>query len=365
MTITEPLTAAVVYEPTPFTRSEQRMRALCDLGVRVLPISLVPAQPTSAVRPERRLMDRVAARLGRPLDRASANRALIESVEHERPDVVWVEGGGVIQARTLARIAAVAPGAPRILFTEDDLARAHNRSTFQTAALSHYDLVVTTKRRNVEHGELTRLGAKAVHYESKTFDPWFHRPLWLRPGDRERLGGRVGFVGTFEEARAGSCLALAEAGFGVRVFGNGWDSWRDRHPHLHVEGRPIGGEDYVRAICATDVNLGFLRRANDDRHTDRSVEIPACGGFMLAERSEEHRQLFREDLEAAYFSNDDELVVQVCRWLAEPERRRMVARAGRERCVSSGYDHPSAVLRVLECALSLVDAVPSGARGAA
>jgi hypothetical protein len=343
-----PLTALVVYEPTPFTRSEQRMRALCELGLDVYPVSLVPRQGGPAVQPERRLLDRIAHRLGRPVDRAAANAQMLAWAEHERPDVIWIEGGRVIRPATLERLARIVPDAPRILFTEDDLALSHNRSHYQTLGLAHYDLVVTTKRRNVEASELEALGARAVHYEPKSFDPWFHRPLYLQPGDRERLGGQVGFVGTFEADRAHSCLALAEAGYEVRVFGNGWDAWSGRHPKLRIEGRPIGGEDYVRAICATDINLGFLRRRNRDQHTDRSVEIPACGAFLLAERSTEHRELLAEGREAAFFSEDDELIALTTRWLAEPERRRAVARAGRLRCVQSGYDHPTTCLRVLE-----------------
>lgn len=346
-----PLRIAFVAERTPFTRSEQRMRALDDLGAEVFPISLIPPASDPAVLPERRLVDRVAAKLGRPLDRAGANRTLLEVARDHRPDVIWVEGGRILRPSTLRELARVAPGAPRVLFTEDDLAFAHNRSAYQTAGLSAYDLVVTTKRRNVERRQLDSLGVRDLHYESKSFDPWFHRPLWPRPDDRDRLGAPIGFIGTYERQRASSCLALAEAGFEVRVFGNGWNRLREFHPRLRVEGHPLGGEDYVRSIGATDINLGFLRRANEDRHTDRSVEIPACAGFLLAERTEEHLELFEEGREAAYFEGDDELIELCGRYLADDTARRAIAQAGRERCIASGYDHPSSVMRVLERAL--------------
>ena len=154
-------------------------------------------------------------------------------------------------------------------------------------------------------------------------------------------------MGTFEEQRAQLALAIARSGIAVRIFGNGWDAWRERHPKLRVEGRPVYGDDYVRTLCATDVNLGFLRKASRDRHTDRSVEIPACAAFLLAERTDEHQALFREGIEADYFEGPLELVRKVHDWLGRPEERRRVAAAGRERCLRDRYDHEAALERML------------------
>lgn len=319
----------------------QRMRMLIRMGHEVTPIDTVPG-PLAARRLT--LAWRVQHRLLGPRDESRANERLLRLSPLLSPDLIWIDKGLTIEPATLAALRERWPEAYLLAYSGDDMFNPRNQSAAWRAGLRLYDTHVTTKSFNVE--ELLAAGARDVLFVDKGYSPEVHRPLPVSPADRARLGGEVGFIGWPEGARARSMRHLARHGIRVRVWGP-WPVW-ERRPNLTIEGRPLWSDDYARAISAFDINLCFLRKVNRDRQTTRSVEIPASGGFMLGERTEEHERLFREGVEADYFSSDDELLAKVRHHLAHPEERRRIAAAGLERCRSGGYSYADRITTILD-----------------
>ena len=79
------------------------------------------------------------------------------------------------------------------------------------------------------------------------------------------------------------------------------------YPNLVIENKGLYSEDYSKSFQAFKISLCFLRKINYDQQTTRTVEIPACGGFMIAERTAEHKAMFEEGKEAEFFSSNEEL----------------------------------------------------------
>ena len=196
------------------------------------------------------------------------------------------------------------------------------------------------------------LGAKNVLFVNNTYSEVFHKPYALTEIEKNELGGDVGFIGAWEEERCKSILYLVDHGVKVKVFGDAkWDKYANYSQNLTIMGRLLRKEDYCKSLHAFRISLCFLRKMNFDTQTTRSVEIPACGGFMMAERTDEHLGLFEEDKEAVYFSSNKELLEKCLYYLENEEIRSQIAVAGRERAVASGYSNESMVRNIINSIL--------------
>lgn len=313
-------------------RTHQRIEALLRLGYSVDVVSH-SEQLT--------FFNRVCNKLGFPRDWTHLNKRVLSQLSKTKYDLAWVEKCLVLKQATLTKIKKNYPGLKIIWYSEDDMTARHNQSYYFKKSLSLYDVVFTTKSYNCDPEELPALGAKKVVFVDKSYDPTFHRPIDITDEDKRNFGSEVGFIGTFEIDRFQKMLFLAKKGIKVRIWGNGWKAAMNAHPNLQVENKPIYADNYIKAICATSINLCFLRKINRDLQTDRTAEIPACGAFMLAERTNEHVRLFEENRETAYFdiNNPDELYEKVVYYLAHEDERLAIARAGLERCQRGKYTH--------------------------
>ncbi len=317
-----------------YGRGYQRYRTLREMGHDVVAYShTFVSAPGKILSPM--LLYRIFWKLRLPLDDMRVNAVLKTEARKSRFDVIWIEKGNMIRPRTLAAIKSMAPDAVLISCSEDDMYARHGHSLWYRWGLYQYDCVFTTKTYNLP--ELKQFGAKKTKLFLDSYDEKIHRPMQLTDAERSRFGCDVGAIGAFEPKRAASLQYLAENGIRVTIWGNGWGGWVGRHPNLDVRNEFLFGDDYSKAICATKINLNFLRKINRDEVTSRSVEIPACGGFMLAERTGRHRDFFAEGKEAEFFGSNEELLAKTRMYLQSSPDREKIAQAGRERCLNSWY----------------------------
>lgn len=317
------------------SRAKQRLLALQDLAHQVLGCSSIAGVENQTNK--RTLWQRMRWKVGYPIDTVNLNQLLLESAQDFSPDLIWIEKVLTLYPSTYQQLRQLLPKAKIVFYSEDDIFMRHNRSIYLRQSLPLFDLVFTTKPRNLQ--ELPCLGAKKVFCIYQAYDRNLHQPIPLTLEDQTKWGADVSFIGTFERDRAQQMFYLAEQGVLVRVWGANWQRWRKQHPNLQIERRPVYNDDFIKVICSSKINLNFLRKANRDRHTSRSLEIPACQAFMLAERTDEHSQLFKEGKEAEFFDSKEELLSKIQFYLKNEDQRNAIARAGRQRCLESGYSH--------------------------
>lgn len=283
-------------------------------------------------------------------DSTGANKKIITSLKSKKFDVIWIDKGITIYPRTLKLAKKLCPTIKIISYSPDNMALRHNQSYQYLKSLPYYDYVITNKSYIIE--DIKQLGARKVIFVNNTFEPTFHYPHDISKDDIQRLGGDVGFIGAWEKERCESILYLASHGIKVRIWGGGkWLEYKNYSPNLKIEEKGLYSDDYCKALRAFKINLCFLRKMNFDQQTTRSVEIPACGGFMLAERTNEHIALFEEDKEAVYFSTNEELLKKCRYYLSQEEKRNFICQNGLAKCSYNDYSNEGMVKNILKLIL--------------
>ncbi len=332
------------------SRTPQRVRALERLGHLVSVVSTMPETWTYETRPG--LSTRIRYRLRIPADLAQANAKLLE-YGSEGVDVVILDNAKTIRPVTLRRLRQAHPKLRLIWYSEDDMMNPIHRSRWIENAIPLFDLWVTTKTYNAEAGEIPSFGAGNILTVDNSFDPDDHHPIQVSDAERERWGAPVSFVGTYESPRAGMIRHLGENGVPVRVWGNGWARSGMDHPMIRVENTAVYGDQYRQVVASSDINLCFLRHGNRDRQTCRSVEIPAMGGFMAHEASNEMERILHPGTETVYFENGEDLLRVCYQYLNDQGRRHAIAKAGMRKIREGGYSHDDRWRDILEAAFEI------------
>ncbi|MCR5606042.1 MAG: glycosyltransferase [Treponema sp.] len=281
-------------------------------------------------------------------DRDKCNQLIKKMVDKNVYDIVWIDKGLEVKPSTLKYIKNRNRNTVIINYSPDNMALRHNQSQQFIDCVPLYDLHVTTKSYII--GDLKKLGARDVLFTFQKYEPGFHYPHEVDDNDIAKFGGDVGFIGTFERDRLESILYLTRNGIKVRVFGGQeWQEYKDDNPNLIIENGGLYNENYAKSFKCFKISLCFLRKLNFDLHTSRSVEIPACGGFMLAERTKEHEELFEEGIEAEYFGDNEELLRKCRYYLEHEDERKAIAQKGYERCLKSDYSTDGLIKEVFKC----------------
>lgn len=288
---------------------------------------------------------KVFDKLKLPLDMDNLNIRILEKVQSFKPDIVFIVKGNNVYPNTLKRIKQN-PNIKLISWSVDDMYAWHNRSYYYTKGLKYYDVVFTTKSYNIE--ELKQLEAGKVEFLYQAYSKKYHKPC--KNCEEVKYKSEVLFIGFAEKERFEDLNYLAQNGIKIEIFGSGWNKqeFQNHHKNLNITPKDLLGEDYSNAISCSKVSLCFLRKANRDLHTSRSIEIPACGGFMIAERTDEHKSLFEEEKEAVYFDSKEELFEKVKYYLEHEEARKKIVQAGFEQTRKSDYSYDNMVCRILD-----------------
>lgn len=242
------------------------------------------------------------------------------AITESKPDLIVVLKGLWVSAESIA--LARQRGSRVILINHDDFFSRNrfNWSSVQRRALQSYDKIYATRRINVT--ELRGLGLEADFFPF-SFEPCIHRRIERAKGCLDARQHDVVFVGTYERDRAALLEELVrQTNLRVAIYGEQWHRLGLSN-RLRRCIRPgfLAGDAFCQVIGDAGCALGFLRKENRDEYTQRSLEIPACGGLFVAERTEEHRRMFVEGRDAEFFeaNSPSEMIAKVLKVCRRPE----------------------------------------------
>jgi spore maturation protein CgeB len=299
------------------------------------------------------------------------NESVLRAAQQQKPTLVWAEKQEYLRPDTIRQLSS--RGAFTLHYNPDPyFTLAWKRTRLADECLRVYDALVVTKRYELE--EYRRHAKGAIIYSPLGYDLLGHAPPASPLATPQ---SEVVFVGGWEPRRERLLSKAVNVTRDVAMWGYGWGiAQRSRvnplralrlgrlapgplyfgtpHPaleHALREGEGSNGEiyedRYAAVVAGSRIALGFLREVCPDQHTTRTFEIPAIGGFMLADRTDEHLEFFEEGREAEYFASDDEYVEKLQYYLRNEDARARIARAGHRRCVTAGYSYDDRLREVL------------------
>ena len=304
--------------------------------------------------PPQRWVDRWAWHVGGHWFSPLISKGLGRKLGHKRFHLCHVDGG-----------EWVTPAVLRVLREHTDLVINYNiddptgprdgaRFTAYRQSATLYDLLAVVREDNV--AELSALGASNVVRVYRSADEVNHAPRALTTSLQLAWMSEVLFLGSWFPERGPFLRDLIRLGVPLTIRGPNWHK-APEWPELksHWAGGAIGGSEYALAIQCARVNLGLLSHENRDLHTTRSLEIPALGGLLCAERTPEHLAMYEEGVEALFWGDAEECATTCLHALADESRRARIAQAGRERFLRDDHRNEAVMRSLLEAVEELVE----------
>ena len=333
-----------------------RQRSLERLGNTLVPLDIM--QYEGRGNP---ILARIRYRLQIGSTVTQMNEDVLRLAKEHRVDAVWFDKPLFMRAATLRQLRDW--GIATIDYMIDNPFGPRKDPGFRlyVRTIPEYDLHV--QQRDVSVEAYRHRGARRVVKVQTAFEPSVHFPPPAGWSDRERTR-EVSFIGTPYDERPQFLTDLWHK-YHLPVVISGPRIWKrklDRaaltalYPH---EGE-LYDSVYREGVWQSKINLSFLTHGNRDEYAHKSFEIAACGGFLLAERSEGHSERFRENEEAVFFSDIEECAEKIRFYLHDEPARTRIAAAGQRRALACGYDNDTQMRKVLNVVQELLPKIRAG-----
>jgi spore maturation protein CgeB len=247
------------------------------------------------------------------------NRLFLETVQKERPDVIFcVLMHYELWLETL-EIARGMCNATLINWATDD---SWKYRQFSRLVAPHFDIYATTYATAFEN-------ARRDGLDNFYLTQWAAATATLQePIAARDCRHTVSFIGSRYGNRVQWIESLRQKGIEVECFGYGWE-----HGTVAGDEIPQIMRDSVISLNFGDSDIvmeGFLP-SRSRQIKARVFEVPGCGGFLLTQPADDLDRYYTPGLEVATFDDLEDLSLKIDHYLNHPDERDRIARAAHEK----------------------------------
>jgi len=290
----------------------------------------------------------IVSRFIRPFCEYIINLRLLRYTNEIQPDLILIFKGYYLKPETIMKIKKISK-CLIFCFNPDDpfniyfLGSSHNNIL---EAIPYYDCYFTFSRYLMER--IKQKGAKKVEYLPFGFDPDIHYPVKVSDEERIKYAHDVAFIGNWSPEREDYLSELLE--FDLGIWGEKY--WRklckDKNLKKRWQKKAVYGVEQSKVLNSSKIALNILRAQNKGSHNMRTFELPACGVFVISEKSPEIEDFFKEDEEIVLFSSKPELKEKINYYLKNETKRKKISYRGFRRCIESDYTYKARAKKILE-----------------
>lgn len=273
----------------------------------------------------RTLRARVVARAKRMnpffrLTKARQHQQVMIAATNFRPDVAIFSGTSDWDAALIRFLKDLCPGRVVVLTTDHPMVVPGLQSLVWLKGLAEFDTVFVPTKHVMPI--FYQLGAKRVELYSFSYNPNLHFPRNVE------INNSISYLGCWGPLQE-MWLDRVAAEFPLRIYGWGWQhaARKSRSRACWAQGEGLGSE-MGTAISSSKITFNMVRAEHGCPYSTKTLEIPACGGFMLTNWSEDQAALFEDGKECVFYNTMEEMIEKARYYLENDGEREKIRRAG-------------------------------------
>ncbi len=269
------------------------------------------------------------------------NKSLVDQIEENSPDLVFIVKGYYITPNTLMRIKQM--GIKLVNYNPDHpfcLSGKQNVHNIKNS-VPLYDLYISYSKK-IQNEIL------AIYPDLKTAVlPFGYHQNYITNLEESKDYNRVGFIGSADKERAKIIKQIANNGIQIDVYGPSWKKYLSPNANISIFYK-IEGSKFYQTLRDYRVQLNLFRKQNYGSHNMRSFEIPAAGGIMLGPFDSDHASFFK-DQDYFNFDSIENLVAKVEKILLKPKDEILIMRENiQNKCINEGHSYEHRAYKLIE-----------------